>query len=111
MPATPPPMILTRDITSPRSDYARSDADSSSPTPSPRILHPSPEMLAIDTSFRTSLQRARRVSDVSMLSADMGHGFWRDSSPEIESHGDLLSSMQNSMWGDMMAQAAEEEDV
>ncbi|KAH7908813.1 Ion transport protein-domain-containing protein [Hygrophoropsis aurantiaca] len=110
MPATPPPLIQTRDITSPRSDYARSEPDSASPSPSPRIFHPAPEMLAIDTSFRTSLQRARRVSDVSMLSADMGHGFWRDSSPELDYHGDVVASVQNSIWGDMMAQAAEEED-
>lgn len=73
-PSTPPP--LTRDITSPRSDRGRLDNSPSSPTPSPRTLAPSPELNAWDHSFRSSLQRSRRISDVSMLSADMGHGYW-----------------------------------
>lgn len=73
-PSTPPP--LTRDITSPRSDHGRSDISPSSPTPSPRTLAPSPELNAWDHSFRSSLQRSRRISDVSMLSADMGHSYW-----------------------------------
>ncbi|KAG1893620.1 Ion transport protein-domain-containing protein [Suillus fuscotomentosus] len=73
-PSTPPP--LTRDITSPRSDRGRLDNSPSSPTPSPRTLGPSPELNAWDHSFRSSLQRSRRTSDVSMLSADMGHGYW-----------------------------------
>ncbi|KIJ67326.1 hypothetical protein HYDPIDRAFT_127226 [Hydnomerulius pinastri MD-312] len=107
-PATPP---LSRDITSPRSDYGqpRSGYDSSSPTPSPRILLPSPELSAMDRSFRSSLQRARRVSDVSMLSADMGQSYWRESSIDAEDEGDVMSSMQRSMWGEMMLQAAQEE--
>lgn len=106
-PSTPPP--LTRDITSPRSDHGRSDISPSSPTPSPRTLAPSPELNAWDHSFRSSLQRSRRISDVSMLSADMGHSYWRDSSLDIGDQADIMSSMQRSIWGDLMQQAAEED--
>ncbi|KAF8840292.1 hypothetical protein BDN67DRAFT_996862 [Paxillus ammoniavirescens] len=108
-PATPPP-LTTRDITSPGGDYGQaSEHDLGSPTPSPRILLPSPELSAVDRSFRVSLQRARRVSDVSMLSADMGQSYWRESSIEVEDEAEILSSMQRSMWGEMMSQAAQEE--
>ncbi|KAG2155280.1 Ion transport protein-domain-containing protein [Suillus bovinus] len=106
-PSTPPP--LTRDITSPRSDYGRSNNGTSSPTPSPRTLGPSPELNAWDHSFRSSLQRSRRTSDVSMLSADMSHGYWRDGSLDIGDQGDIMSSMQRSIWGEIMQQAAEED--
>ncbi|KAG1824615.1 Ion transport protein-domain-containing protein [Suillus subaureus] len=99
-PSTPPP--LTRDITSPHSDRGRSDNSPSSPTPSPRTLGPSPEFNAWDHSFRTSLQRSRRISDVSMLSADMGHGYWRDNSLDIGDQADIVSSMQRSIWGGML---------
>ncbi|KAG1748101.1 Ion transport protein-domain-containing protein [Suillus lakei] len=108
-PSTPPP--LTRDITSPRSDRGRSDNSPSSPTPTPRTLGPSPELNAWDHSFRSSLQRSRRISDVSMLSADMGHGYWRDSSLDIGDQADIMSSMQRSIWGEIMQQAAEEEST
>lgn len=108
-PSTPPP--LTRDITSPRSNHDRSDNSPSSPTPSPRTLGPSPELNAWDHSFRSSLQRSRRISDVSMLSADMGHGYWRDSSLDIGDQADIMSSMQRSIWGEIMQQAAEEEST
>ncbi|KIK93928.1 hypothetical protein PAXRUDRAFT_828487 [Paxillus rubicundulus Ve08.2h10] len=108
-PATPPPLI-TRDITSPGADYGPAlEHDSGSPTPSPRILLPSPELSAVDRPFRVSLQRARRVSDVSMLSADMGQSYWRESTIEVEDEAEILSSMQRSMWGEMMSQAAQEE--
>jgi hypothetical protein len=73
-PSTPPP--LTRDITSPRSDRGRLNSSPSSPTPSPRTLGPSPEFNVWDHASQSSLQRSRRISDVSMLSADMGHGYW-----------------------------------
>lgn len=110
-PATPPP-IISRDITSPRSDHetGQSDYESSSPTLSPRILV-SPSDLIADRPFRSSLQRARRVSDVSMLSADMSQSYWRERSrsPEPEDEGDMISSMQQSIWGEMMLQAAREE--
>jgi hypothetical protein len=71
-PSTPPP--LTRDITSPHSHQGRSDYRSPSPSPLPRTL--SPELTVLENSFRSSLQRSRRTSDVSMLSVDMGHGYW-----------------------------------
>ncbi|KAG0695689.1 Ion transport protein-domain-containing protein [Suillus ampliporus] len=108
-PSTPPP--LTRDITSPRSDHGRADHSPSSPTPSPRTLCPSPELGVLDHSFRSSLQRSRRTSDVSMLSADMGHSYWRDSSLDIGDQADIVSSMQRSIWGEIMQQAAEEEST
>ena len=78
-PSTPPPttwnqLTLTRDITSPQSDQGRSDHRSPSPTPLPRTL--SPDHTVLEHSFRSSLQRSRRTSDVSMLSADMGHSYW-----------------------------------
>ncbi|KAI6152729.1 Ion transport protein-domain-containing protein [Pisolithus thermaeus] len=111
-PATPPP-ILSRDITSPRSEYetGQSDYESSSPSPSPRILVSPSELPATDRSFRSSLQRARRVSDVSMLSVDMGQSYWRERSrsPEPEDETDMISSLQRSIWGEMMLQAACEE--
>ncbi|KAI6144232.1 Ion transport protein-domain-containing protein [Pisolithus tinctorius] len=116
-PATPPP-IISRDITSPRSEYetGQSDYEASSPTPSPRILVSSSELPTADRSFRSSLQRARRVSDVSMLSADMSQTLRdltdrreRSRSPEPEDEGDMISSMQRSIWGEMMLQAAREE--
>ncbi|KAL4071924.1 Ion transport protein-domain-containing protein, partial [Scleroderma citrinum] len=123
-PATPPP-LGTRDIVSPHSDHelGQSDYDSPSPTQSPRIRIPS--LSTVDRSFRSSLQRARRVSDVSMLSADMSQSYWfvhlattfcrsdvcnrREHSPELEGECDLISSIQQSMWGEMMLQAAREE--
>ncbi|KAI6127016.1 Ion transport protein-domain-containing protein [Pisolithus sp. B1] len=102
-PATPPP-IISRDITSPRSEYetGQSDYESSSPSPSP-----SPRILVSPS----SLQRARRVSDVSMLSADMSQSYWRERSrsPEPEDEIDMISSLQRSIWGEMMLQAAREE--
>lgn len=111
-PATPPPAI-SRDITSPRSEYetGQSDYESNSPSPSPRILVSPSELPATDRSFRSSLQRTRRVSDVSMLSADMSQSYWRERSrsPEPEDEGDMMSSLQQSIWGEMMLQAAREE--
>ncbi|KAG1745083.1 Ion transport protein-domain-containing protein [Suillus paluster] len=100
-PSTPPP--FTRDITSPRSDHGRSDQTPSSPTPAPKTLCPSPELGVLDHSFRSSLQRSRRISDVSMLSADMGHSYWRDSSLDIGDQADIMSSMQRSIWGGMLS--------
>jgi hypothetical protein len=106
-PSTPPP--LTRDITSPRSDRGRLNSSPSSPTPSPRTLGPSPEFNVWDHASQSSLQRSRRISDVSMLSADMGHGYWRDNSLDIGDQADIMSSMQHSIWGEIMQQAAEED--
>ncbi|KAG6337189.1 hypothetical protein ID866_1903 [Astraeus odoratus] len=99
-PATPPP-LSTKDITSPNNDHemGQSDYDSPSPSTSPRIIIPSPEFPGIERSLRSSLQRARRVSDVSMLSADMSQSYWREHSPEPEDEADIKMSMQQSIWG------------
>ncbi|EGN97267.1 hypothetical protein SERLA73DRAFT_110442 [Serpula lacrymans var. lacrymans S7.3] len=108
-PSTPPPS--TRDITSPRSENGRTQHESWSPTPSPLELHPSPQLSFADSAPRSSLQRARRTSDISMLSADIGHSYWRDSSSSVtDDPATVLSSMQNSMWGEMMLEAAKEEE-
>ncbi|OJA17446.1 hypothetical protein AZE42_05939 [Rhizopogon vesiculosus] len=107
-PSTPPPQ-LTRDITSPHSDQGRSDYRSPSPSPLPRTL--SPELTILESSFRSSLQRSRRTSDISMLSVDMGHSSWRDSSLDIGDQADIMTSMQRSIWGEIMQQAAEEDSA
>ncbi|KIM51695.1 hypothetical protein SCLCIDRAFT_33242 [Scleroderma citrinum Foug A] len=108
-PATPP-SLCTRDIASPCRDSELGQSDDDSPNPShSRIRISSPEFSAVDPSFRSSLQRARRVSDVSMLSTDMSQSYWREHSPELEGENDIVSSIQRSMWGEMMLQAAREE--
>ncbi|GJE94122.1 Ion transport protein-domain-containing protein [Phanerochaete sordida] len=111
-PVTPP--STTRDITSPgqhTSHYMGPD------TPTPAYRGHSPELsLAFETPSGSVLQRSRRrVSDVSMLSiGDAGtRGSFdassRDSRVVEEDAGNVLSSMQNSVWGDMLLEAAEEE--
>ncbi|EIW77746.1 hypothetical protein CONPUDRAFT_167813 [Coniophora puteana RWD-64-598 SS2] len=113
-PSTPP--LGSRDITSPFTDSARSEYDSASPnvspTPSPRRLHPGSSPVdtpVLDPGFRSSLQRARRVSDTSMLSADAGLGSSRDGSmTPPEGHDDVVETMQQSLWGEMMMEAENE---
>lgn len=91
-PGTPPPTRGSRDITSPRSDYGwryrrweHEHEDSTSPTGTPsRILLPSPELTARERSVQSAMrgrqqqqgQRARGTSDASMLSVDVGQGYW-----------------------------------
>jgi hypothetical protein len=104
-PSTPPP--TTRDITSARGDGTARTPEYSSPSPSGYY---SPD-LSLGESNRTSLQRSRRTSDMSMLSTDLGNKHLRDSSLSTnEDPHSVLSSMQNSMWGDMMLEAAEDEE-
>jgi len=45
-----------------------------------------------------------------MLSADLASRISRENSPVVEQDPEyVVSSMQNSLWGDMMAQAEEED--
>jgi len=67
MPSTPPP--TTRDITSARREGTVRTPEYSSPSP---MDHYSPD-LSLGESNRTSLQRSRRTSDMSMLSTDLGN--------------------------------------
>lgn len=103
-----PPSITTRDITSPRHDMAL-DVDS----PSPRSRLHSPEVsFTLDSHAGSGLHRSRRHSDVSMLSTDIGFKSSFDSSRDSRIEEDpenVLSSIQNSMWRDMMLEAEEEE--
>ncbi|KAL0948006.1 hypothetical protein HGRIS_010628 [Hohenbuehelia grisea] len=107
MPETPP--MSTRDIASISGSESPSPSGSpwlSSPTHHDRRLFTPDISLALDSSVGPGLQRSsRRISDISLLSTtDVFRS--RDSSPVGE---DLFNSMQNSMWGDMMTEAAEEE--
>lgn len=103
LPVTPPP--LTRDITSPSPSW--------SPTISPALSPMSPVdvSFALDTS--AGVQRSRRISDTSMLTTDSGRRYSRDMSLSRDSYGDdpqaVLTSIQNSIWGEMMLEAAEDE--
>ncbi|EKM51356.1 uncharacterized protein PHACADRAFT_263446 [Phanerochaete carnosa HHB-10118-sp] len=110
-PVTPP--SITRDITSP-GQYTSRYMDPE--TPSPSYRGHSPELsLSFETPSHSTLQRSRRVSDISMLSiGDTGmRGSFDSSSRESrvveEDAGNVLSSMQNSMWGELLLEAAEEE--
>lgn len=69
MPSTPPP--TTRDITSARSDSTGRIPEYASPSPMNQY---SPD-LALSNSNGASLQRSRRISDMSMLSTDLGNRY------------------------------------
>ncbi|THU96001.1 hypothetical protein K435DRAFT_778779 [Dendrothele bispora CBS 962.96] len=90
MPSTPP--STTRDISSPQ------NTPNHSPNPS----------IVVDRSSMSALQRSKRVSDISRLSTDLGR-YPRDSMIE-EDPQLVLSSMQNSIWGDLMSEAVQEEE-
>ncbi|KAJ6629913.1 Ion transport protein-domain-containing protein [Mycena sp. CBHHK59/15] len=97
LPATPP--NTTKDISS--AGYSTP----SSPTPQ-RFFTPDVSL----SSSTPRLQRSsRRTSDISMLSGDMGFRS-RESSMSIDDPQQILTSMQNSIWGDLMLEAAEEEE-
>ncbi|KAF7291112.1 hypothetical protein MIND_01254300 [Mycena indigotica] len=97
MPATPP--NTTRDISS--GLYSTP----SSPTPQ-RFFTPDISL----SSTTPRLQRSsRRGSDVSVLSSsDLGHRS-RDSSMSLDDPQQILQAMENSVWGDLMMEAEEEE--
>ncbi|KAL5522184.1 CCH1 [Sanghuangporus sanghuang] len=117
MPSTPP--ISTRDITLANRDSMGFFNEPSSPSPSLPSPYHSPDLsITLDSPSKRGrgLQRNRRVSDMSMLSADLGYQYSIDSTPNRDSHEEedpqhVLSSMQNSMWGEMMIEAAEDSDT
>jgi len=77
-----------------------------SPTPERRYHSPDPSF-SLDTPAR--LQRSnRRTSDISMLSTDHGYSSQR-SSMEADPQN-VLSSMVNSKWGDLMLEAVEDDE-
>ncbi|KAF8639058.1 hypothetical protein AX17_001754 [Amanita inopinata Kibby_2008] len=105
MPSTPP--SLSRDISSALYDSSAPNSASASPSFSERRYS------SIDVSFAledvSRLQRSnRRTSDISMLSADIGYRSPRTSFVD-EDPQTILSSIQNSMWGELMQEVAEEE--
>ncbi|OCH86932.1 hypothetical protein OBBRIDRAFT_890152 [Obba rivulosa] len=120
-PTTPPMMspLMTRDITSPEHDAIRQFSELDSP-PSrlqgmmqPTLDH----SFTVDTPSRSSLQRNRRTSDLSTLSLDTTMRTSMDvswanprSAGTDDEHSDIFSA-QNSIWNDMMLEAAEEEDA
>lgn len=79
-----------------------------SPTPDRRFSSTPDVSLALDNTPK--LQRSsRRTSDISRLSTDLGYSSQRSSMVETDLQN-VLSSMQNSMWGDLMLEAAAEEE-
>jgi len=113
-PMTPP--SITRDITSPGQDLSRF-TDPGSPTRGVLSSQSADLSLMADSPLsRATLQRNRRTSDVSMLSIDMmSPKTSLDVSSRESRYGDedpdnILTSMQNSIWKEMML-AAEEEDI
>ncbi|KLO12110.1 hypothetical protein SCHPADRAFT_875932 [Schizopora paradoxa] len=115
MPSTP--LLSTRDITQANRDSMGYFGDSPSPLNSPSPYQ-SPEFsLQSESPSRPSrgLRRNRRVSDMTMLSTDLGYQYQLDNTFSRDSHDmeesdpqHVLSSMQNSIWGEMMLQAAED---
>ncbi|KAL0066269.1 calcium channel protein [Marasmius tenuissimus] len=86
--------------------------DSAPPSPTPDRRFPrSHDSFALDTnsfgSPGSALQRSKRGSDISMLSTDLGSRYPRDSISD-EDPQLVLSSMQNSMWGDLMSEVVNE---
>ncbi|KAF7794178.1 hypothetical protein EIP86_005309 [Pleurotus ostreatoroseus] len=121
-PITPPSLYTSRDITSPGQDTLSRFMDGDSPIG--HYPNPLPDFSAtMETPSRTTLQRGRRLSDMSMLSsADAavtrssfestassrdGRNS-RDGRPEGDAQN-ILNAMQSSMWGEMLLEAAEEE--
>ncbi|TDL23428.1 hypothetical protein BD410DRAFT_897507 [Rickenella mellea] len=112
MPTTPPQ--TTRDITLAN----RNSLGIYGQTPSPTLPTGTPDLTwMLDTPTDSSprgLRRNRRTSELSMLSADLGYSYQTDASRESqegdreEDANNVLSSMQNSLWGEMMLEAAEE---
>ncbi|KAM5541612.1 hypothetical protein V8D89_004802 [Ganoderma adspersum] len=110
-PTTPPTM--TRDITSPyQTPIHRSRDGIDTPVAiTPAVLQSPDVSFALETPSRPLQRRTQRLSDVSMLSTDMSgrldNSMYRESRSGDED--DIMSSTQNSMWQDMMLEAAEED--
>lgn len=99
MPETPP--LSSRDIAS-----ASFESPSQTFSAVPRLSHHDVSF-SMDIPTGSRLQRSRRPSDYSMFSADSFRS--ARSSMAEEDPQDIVNSMQNSMWGDLMMEAAEEE--
>ncbi|KAJ3558247.1 hypothetical protein NM688_g1042 [Phlebia brevispora] len=112
-PSTPPSLHTSRDITSPSQDTISRYMDAESPVgyyPN----NPQDFSASLETPSRSTLQRSRRLSDMSMLSsadAAARSSFETRSSTEgrTDDPDTILNAMQSSMWGEMLVQAAEEE--
>jgi len=107
-PSTPPP--VSRDIVDNRDGLYRVDGQDSVPN------SPSANTFTPDGSFGMSpspspARHDRRVSDISMLSADLaGSPSPRNSYMFDESATQqVISSLSNSIWGEMMQEADEED--
>ncbi|KAF8632710.1 hypothetical protein AX15_001734 [Amanita polypyramis BW_CC] len=105
MPSTPP--ASSRDISSALHDFSSPSSVSGSPMSERRYTRSDLSFVLEDA---PRLRRSpRRTSDISMLSADLG-----SRSPRISFQDDdpqaILSSIKNSMWGELMQEAAEEEE-
>ncbi|KAI8976389.1 Ion transport protein-domain-containing protein [Trametes punicea] len=109
-PATPP--VTTRDITSPGQTPVHRFGSMDTPSAiSPGILQSPDVSFVTDTPSR--LQRRQRMSDSSVLSIDMSSSRLDASLSRDFRSGDdedMMSSMQNSIWKDMMLEAAEEDE-
>ncbi|KAI0791303.1 Ion transport protein-domain-containing protein [Abortiporus biennis] len=106
-----PTSPYTQDITSSRKDLSIRVPELGSPTPRSAVLAPlSPELSFVTES---NLHRSRRISDLSMLSSDIAFRSSfensRDSRSMEEDAQNVLSSMQNSLWKEMMMEAEEED--
>uniref|UniRef100_D8Q6Y7 Calcium-channel protein CCH1 n=1 Tax=Schizophyllum commune (strain H4-8 / FGSC 9210) TaxID=578458 RepID=D8Q6Y7_SCHCM len=102
LPTTPP--SSSRDIASALQDTP------GSPSPSQRRATPD---VSLALEGGPGLQRSRGgprwTSDTSFLSGDLGY-LTRDSVSVDEDPQGVINAMQNSMWGDMLDEAAEEEE-
>ncbi|EJT98090.1 hypothetical protein DACRYDRAFT_118858 [Dacryopinax primogenitus] len=106
-PATPP-LIGHRDLSDGRTLYAYEGLES--PIPSPAFQH------SHDTSFNISPSPSpnrhdRRVSDISMLSTDLAGTPSPRSSHVFDEAAtqQVISSLNSSLWGEMMQEAEDEE--
>lgn len=100
MPETP--LLSSRDISS--LGYGSAPG---SPTPEHRFA---PDVLVGGSPGRGLQRSSRRISDISMLGTDFSFKLPRDSSIlEDDPENPFSSSMQNSIWGDLMSEAVKEE--
>ncbi|KAG7442714.1 uncharacterized protein BT62DRAFT_1079090 [Guyanagaster necrorhizus] len=102
MPETP--LLSSRDISS--LGYGSVPG---SPTPEYRFASPDVSLIA-DSPGRGLHRSSRRISDISMLGTDFSFKLPTDSSVlEDDPENPFSSSMQHSIWGDLMSEAVKEE--
>ncbi|KAF8882238.1 Ion transport protein-domain-containing protein [Infundibulicybe gibba] len=101
LPETPPGS--TRDIST-------GTFDGTFASPSLEQRYSTPDVSLVPDISGARLQRSsRRISDISMLSTDIGYKSQRSSISGEEDPQNILSSLQNSVWGDLMMEAASNE--